>query len=130
VAYMDDFLVATDTIEKHFEVLNRVFKLFVENMLELRLSKCRFLYEEIEFLGYVITAKSIRPSNSGIAAVKEFLTPKCIRDVQSFLGLCSYFRKFVKDFSLIARPLHDLVKKGVTFEFGNKGKHLKCSRLN
>jgi len=52
--------------------------------------------------------------------VKEFPTPKCIRDVQSFLGLCSYFRKFVKDFSLIAGPLYDLVKKGITFEFGSK----------
>jgi len=120
VAYMDDFLVATDTIEKHFEVLDRVFKLLVENMLELRLSKCCFLYEEIEFLGYVITAKGIQPSNSGIVAVKEFPTPKCIRDVQSFLGLCSYFRKFVKDFSIIAGPLYDLVKKGIIFEFGPK----------
>jgi len=122
VAYMDDFLVATDTIEKHFEVLDRVFKLLVENMLELRLNKCCFLYEEVEFLGYVITAKGIQPSNSGIVAVKEFPTPKCIRDVQSFLGLCSYFRKFVKDFSLIAGPLYDLVKKGITFEFGPKQK--------
>jgi len=111
VAYMDDFLVATDTIEKHFEVLDRVFKLLVENMLELQLSKSRFLYEEIEFLGYVITAKGIQPSNSDIAAVKEFPTPKCIRDVQSFLGLCLYFRKFVKDFSLIVGLLYDLKRE-------------------
>lgn len=55
VVYMDDFLVATETIEKHLEVLDRIFRLLVENKLELRLSKCHFLYEEIEFLGYVIS---------------------------------------------------------------------------
>jgi hypothetical protein len=60
-----------------------VFQLLVENMLELRLSECRFLYEEIDFLGYVISAKGIHSTKSGIAAVKEFSTPKCVRDVQS-----------------------------------------------
>lgn len=122
IAYMDDFLVATETREKHLEVLDCVFKLLVENKLELRLSKCRFLYEEIEFLGYIISAEGVRPNESGITAIKEFPTPKCVRDIQSFLGLCSYFRKFIKNFSLIAGPLYDLTKKGTVFEFGLKQK--------
>lgn len=65
VVYMDDFLVATDTLEKHFEVLNQVYKILTENLLQLRLDKCRFIYEEIEFLGYVVSARGVRPNDSG-----------------------------------------------------------------
>lgn len=107
IVYMDDFLIATDTIERHFKTLDKVFHLLAQNLLELRLDKCRFLYDEIEFLGYIVSEKGIRPSDHGIVAVKSFPIPKCIRDVQSFLGLCSYFRKFIENFSLIAGPLYN-----------------------
>lgn len=120
VVYMDDFLVATETVEQHLEVLRQVYKILVENLLQLRLDKCKFLYQKIEFLGYTITAEGVRPNDSGIAAVKDFPTPRCARDVQSFLGLCSYFRKFIRNFSLIAGPLYDLVRKNAIFEFGSK----------
>ena len=120
LVYIDDFLIATKTVEEHLEVLDRVFKLMVENKLELRLEKCRFLYEEIEYLGYKISDEGLQPNDAGIKAVKEFPTPKNVRDVQSFLGLSSYFRKFVKDFSLIAAPLCELIKKNATFVFGVK----------
>lgn len=120
VAYIDDFMVATETMEKHLEVLNEVYFLLTQNLLELRLDKCPFLWDEIEFLGYVVSEKGIRPSDRGIDAVKNFPIPKNIRDIQSFLGLCTYFRKFVEGFSRIASPLYDLLKKGATFEFGKR----------
>lgn len=120
VAYIDDFMIATETIEKHLEVLNEVYHLLVQNLLELRLDKCQFLSDEIEFLGYIVSEKGIRPSDHGIVAVKNFPIPRNIRDIQSFVGLCSYFRKFIKGFSQIAGPLYDLLKKNTTFEFGKK----------
>lgn len=57
VAYIDDFMIATETVEKHLEVLNEVYYLLVQNLLELRLDKCQFLWDEIEFLGYVVSEK-------------------------------------------------------------------------
>ncbi|XP_036141752.1 uncharacterized protein LOC105830451 [Monomorium pharaonis] len=80
LVYIDDFLIATETVEEHIEILERVFKILVENKLELRQNKCKFFYEKIEFLGYVIS-NSIQPNEAGITAVKNFPTPTCIRDV-------------------------------------------------
>lgn len=74
-------------------------------------------YEEIEFLGYVVSPDGIRPNESGILAVKRLPTPRSVRDVQGFISLCSYFRKFIRNFSLIASPLYALTKKSVEFKF-------------
>lgn len=98
--YLDDFLIATKTIEHHFQVLEKVYKLLVANRLELRLDKCRFLQTKLDYLGYTITNEGIRPIDQGIKAIKKFPDPRNIRDVQSFLGLCSYFRKFGENFQL------------------------------
>ncbi|CAK9814872.1 Transposon Tf2-9 polyprotein [Anthophora quadrimaculata] len=67
--------------------------------------------------GYLITDKEIRPTDSGIDAVVKFPIPKTVRDVQSFIGLCSYFRKFIEGLSITAKPLYDLLKKNAVFKF-------------
>lgn len=118
--YLDDFLVATETVEHHLLVLEKVFQLCVANKLELRLDKCKFLQTRLEYLGYTITSEGIRPTERGVNDVKRFPIPQNTRDVQSFLGLCSYFRKFIENFSLIAKPLYDLTKKSVNFTFGSE----------
>lgn len=86
--------------------------------MELRLDKCRFLQTKLDYLGYTITNEGIRPTDQGIKAIRKFPIPRNIRAVQSFLGLCSYFRKFVENFSVIAKSLYDLTKKNVNFQFG------------
>lgn len=117
--YLDDFLVATETIKHHLWLLERVFKLLVANKLELRLDKCRFFQTKIDYFGYTVTCDGIKPMDNGLDAVKRFPIPRDVRDVQSFLGLCSHFRKFVENFSIIAKPLYDLVRKDVKFRFGD-----------
>lgn len=117
LVYLDDFLIATETLEHHFQVLEKVFKLLVANLLELRLDKCRFLQTKLDYLGYTITGEGIRPTDRGLEAIKKFPAPRSMRDVQSFLGLCPYFRKFVENFSVIAKPLYDLTKKNAEFNF-------------
>lgn len=67
-----------------------------------------------------MSAEGIRPTESGVKAVRDFPTPRCVNDVQSFMGLCSYFRKFIQDFLVIATPLYALVKKGIVFKFGEE----------
>jgi len=75
------------------------------------------LQTKLDYLGYTVTSEGIRPTKQGIEAVIKFLAPRNIRDVQSFLGLCFYFRKFIEKFSVIAKPLYDLTKKGTDFRF-------------
>lgn len=80
VVYMNDFLIATDAIEKHLEVLSKVYRLLVENLLQLRLDKCKFLYDKIGFLGYIILEKEVRPNEAGIVTVRDFPIPKNVHE--------------------------------------------------
>ena len=75
---------------------------------------------KIDYLGYTITGNGIKANEKGIEAIKDFPVPQKLHSVQSFIGLCSYFRRFIKDFSLIAKPLYDLTKKNKKFEFGEE----------
>ena len=118
VVYMDDILIASETLDQHLTVLKRVFKLLVENKLELRIDKCSFLQSEIKYLVYLVPANGIRPTSTGIDGVQNFPIPTTTREVQSFIGLCSYFRKFIEQFSIIAKPLYDILKKNIHFKFG------------
>ena len=118
LAYSDDFLIATDTLEHHLVVLEQVFELLVKNKLELRLDKCHFLQTEIDYLGYHVSDKGISPTNRGIEAVLNYPEPRNIRELQGFLGLCSYFRKYIPGFSIFAKPLYDLLRNGAEFKFG------------
>ncbi|XP_076301534.1 uncharacterized protein LOC143219409 [Lasioglossum baleicum] len=120
--YLDDFLIATETIEHHMEVLGKVFKLLTANLLNLRLDKCRFLQTKLDYLGYTVTNEGIRPTEQGLEAVKKFPLPRNVREVQGFLGLCSYFRKFIEGFSILAKPLYDLTRKDAKFQLGEKEK--------
>lgn len=72
----------------------------------MRIDKSKFLFNEIKYLGYLVTSKDIRPTVSGIEAVVKFPIPQSVRSVQSFVGLCSYLRKFIEGFSMIAKPLY------------------------
>ena len=79
--------------------------------MSVKLSKCRFCETEIPFLGYLVSPKGIRPNPEKVAAVTGYPTPRTVKDVQSFLGLAQYYRKFVRDFSTIAKPLTKLTGK-------------------
>lgn len=121
--YIDDILIATDTLEENIKILGDVFKLLVENKLELKLSKCSFFKNEIQFLGYVISKNGVKPCQTNIEAVSKFPIPRNFKDVQSFLGLTSYFRRFIKNYALIAKPLYDLLKKDSEFKFNEDELH-------
>ena len=88
IVYIDDFMVATVTIEEHLRVLRKVFKLLVRNKLDLRTDKCKFLYTELEYLGYLVTQDGIRPTERGIEAIRNYPLPKSVREVRGFVGLC------------------------------------------
>jgi len=109
--YLDDILIATETIEEHLKILKDVFQIATQNKLMFRLDKCSFLYEEITYLGYTVNKNGIRPSKHNIDSVLNYPIPRNVKEIQRFVSLASYFRRFIKNFATIAKP-YDLMKKG------------------
>ena len=88
--------------------------------LKLRPEKCALFQKSITFLGHVVSDKGIQTDRKKTEAVQEWPVPRSVRDVRSFLGLASYYRRFVLDFALIAGPLHTMLSKGKKFAWGSE----------
>ncbi|XP_043506100.1 uncharacterized protein LOC122526637 [Polistes fuscatus] len=117
LTYMDDLIIPGIDYEDACKKLEITLTVAAQNGLIINWKKCKFLREEIEFLGHVVWNGSIRPSPTKVKAVQRFPEPKNRKQIQSFLGLTGYFRKFIKDYAKIARPLSDLLKAGKAFVF-------------
>lgn len=111
VVFIDDILASTVTISDHLDLLSRLFRTLSDNHIELNVKKCSFLKTCIEFLGYYVTYNQIRPSDRHIENVSNFPVPTNDKSLQRFLGLMSYFRKFIFRFNNIANPLYDLLNR-------------------
>jgi hypothetical protein len=111
LVYMDDILIIGETLNEHNSKLSAVFQKLREYNLKIEPDKCEFLKEELNYLGHIVTSEGVKPDDQKIKAVVEFPTPQTQKDIKSFLGLAGYYRKFIADFSAIARPLTQLLKK-------------------
>lgn len=120
LVYLDDMLIATQTVPEHFKILTEVFRIAAKHKLRFNFDKCSFGYCEVEYLGYIVNEHGIRASTKHVDAMLNYPVPKNQKQVRQFLGLASYFRRFICNFSVIAKPLYDLVKKNVDFIFGEK----------
>ncbi|QRW13242.1 Retrotransposable element Tf2 protein [Ceratobasidium sp. AG-Ba] len=117
VVYMDDILIFSEKEEDHAEHVKEVLKILRENNLYAKLSKCEFFVKKVIFLGLVITPEGISMEEEKIKAIMEWSAPRKIKEVQAFLGFVNFYRRFIAEFSKIARPLHDLTKKDTKFEW-------------
>lgn len=111
LAYLDDILIPASSIEQGFQRLEEILKIVREYGLTLKLTKCSFFDTIINYLEYEISSDGIRPGEAKLLAVREFPAPKNVHEVRQYLGLTGYFRKFIKGYGEIARPLTDLLKK-------------------
>lgn len=115
VAYLDDIMIPSKDCSENLKKLRQIFEALRKANLTLRLEKCRFLFDKVSYLGHEIENGQVRPGIEKIKAVESFPQPKSVKEVRQFIGLASYFRKFIKDFSLLASPLTQLTKKEVEF---------------
>jgi len=110
-AFIDNMIIGTEMEEGHNELVAEVIKRIEENDLYVKLEKCKWKVREVGFLGVVVGLEGIKMEKEKVKGVLEWLTSKCVKDVQKFLGLANYYCQFIEGFASIARPLHDLVKK-------------------
>ena len=106
IVYLDDIIIFSDTKEEHLKRLEAVFQKLSAAGLKLKPSKCFFFREEIE---YVVSGKGIATNPKKVEAVTKWPTPKTVYDVRSFLGFVGYYRRFIKDFSKIAKPIREVI---------------------
>ena len=109
IVYLDGIIIFSDTKEEHLKRLEAVFQKLCAAGLKLKPSKCFFFREEIEYLGHVVSGKGISTNPKKIEAVSKWPTPKTVYDVRSFLGFVGYYRRFIKNFSRITKPIREVI---------------------
>lgn len=112
LVYLDDVIIFSKSLPEHVEKLKAVFERFRQTNLKIQLDKSHFLRKEVLYLGHTITSEGLKPNNDKIDAVLKYPIPQTTTDIKSFLGLIGYYRKFIKDFAKITRPLTACLKKG------------------
>ena len=118
--FIDDVIVGMEMEEGHDELVVEVIKKLEENDLYVKPEKYKWKVREVDFLGVVIGPEGIKMEKGKVKGVLEWPTPKCVKDIQKFLGLANYYCRFIKGFAMVARPLHDLVKKDKKWEWTEK----------
>ncbi|KAH7711359.1 gagpol and env protein precursor [Aphelenchoides avenae] len=117
--YLDDILIATDTLEEHLQVVEKVLAKLREYNLRLKPKKCAFLKTETAFLGHVISAEGLKVDAEKIEKLLAYPVPQSMTDVRSFLGFANYYRQFVRNFTLLSKPIRDVLA-GSQFQWTDK----------
>jgi hypothetical protein len=118
--FIDDILVYSRNDEEHAGHLHVVLQCLRGHHLYAKFSKCDFWLKEIKFLGRNISQKGIAVDPNKVQKLMNWKPPTTVRQIQSFLGLAGYYRRFIPDFSRIAKPMTELLKKGTKYEWGQK----------
>ncbi|GJZ37300.1 putative reverse transcriptase domain-containing protein [Tanacetum coccineum] len=134
IVFIDDILIYSKNKQEHAEHLKLILELLKKEQLYAKFSKCEFWIPKVQFLGHVIDSQGIHVDPAKIESVKDWASPKSATEIRQFLGLAGYYRRFIKGFSKIAKPMTKLTQKKVKFDWGDKAeiafqliKHKLCS---
>jgi len=120
VVFIDDILIYFKSREEHADHLRTVLNPLAEHKLYVKFKKCNFWMEKVHFLGHVVSREGISVDPVKVTAVVDWPRPTNISEVRSFLGMAGYYHCFVKDFSKIASPLTQLLRKNHKFDWTSK----------
>lgn len=115
--FIDDIIIWGRTLEEHNARLERVLNLCELNNLKLNINKCKICHSSVKFMGYEISEKGLEIDNSKVLAIENIQKPKCVKDVERFLGMVNYVNRFIPNFSSITEPLRQLVRKDNLFHW-------------
>ena len=118
IVFIDNIPIFTEDEEHHDKIVEEVLKKLKENDLFLKPDKCEFKKKEIEFLGMIIGEKGVKMDMTKGEAIMSWPTLKRMKDVQAFLGLANFYRRFIQDLSKIATPLNNLTRKETVWRWG------------
>ena len=114
---IDDIIIFSKDLKTHLKRLRIIFDRLRKANLKLQTAKCDFLKDRIKFLGHVLSENGLEMDEEKVAAIKNFPIPTNLKKVQSFLGVCNYYRRFINQFSKISYPLTELLQKNTTFKW-------------
>ena len=117
VVFIDDILVYSKNEEEHAKHLQIILEWLREHQLYAKFSKCQFWLKEVSFLDHILSAKGVAVDPGKVQEVLEWKSPTSVMEIRSFLGLAGYYRRFIQDFSKIAKPMTKLLQKEVKFNW-------------
>ena len=119
IIYMDDLLIYSPDTSLHEEHTKRVLQRMAKLDLHLKLKKCKFTTDEVEYLGMIVKPGQLAMDPVKLDGIASWLTPTKVKDVRSFLGFANFYRRFIPDYSNVARPLLDLTKKNLPWNWSS-----------
>lgn len=120
LVYLDDIVIFSKTFQEHLEHIQSIFEILRKSGLKIKTKKCEFAKKELVYLGHIISINGIRPNPKKTECVANFPTPNNSDQVRTFLGLSGYYRKFIKNYADIAKPLTELTKLDATWKWTEK----------
>jgi hypothetical protein len=127
LVFFDDILIYSATYADHLLHIKLVFELLAQDKWKIKLSKCTFAQRQINYLGHVISEHGVGTDPKKIEAISNWPSPQNTKELRSFLGLAGYYRKFVRNFGVISKPLTELLKKSVIFVWTSEHEKSFCA---
>ena len=122
-AYLDDVLIYSANRKDHRKHVREVVQRLIEAGLQIDIHKCEFETTETKYLGLIVSPGGIKMDPEKVRTIRDWLPPPCLKDLQKFLGFANFYRRFIRDFAKIAKPLNELMKKDTPWHWGEAQQH-------
>ena len=120
IIYLDDVVIFSDDLEQHRKDVSAILRAIRDQGMKIKPTKCEFHTRETEYLGFIINNQEIKVDPVKTAAIWKWQLPENLKGIQEFMGFCNFYRRFIEGFSRTAKPLYNLTKKGISWEWRQK----------